>query len=83
MHTVYSLNGDTIIPFYSVQEWMDHWDELFERVEIDNETVGVYDNNNYCLFAPLSDWMNDTDTDPYQLSVVRSIAKDQAAQYSA
>ena len=54
MHTNYALHGDTIIPYYSIQEWVDHWDELFERVEVERETIGVYDNNNYCLFVPFT-----------------------------
>ena len=54
MHTNYSLHGDDIIPYYSIQEWIDNWDELFNRVEVERETIGVYDNNNYCLFVPFS-----------------------------
>lgn len=54
MHTNYSLQGDDIIPYYSIQEWVDNWDELFNRVEVEREIIGVYDNNNYCLFVPFS-----------------------------
>ena len=54
MHTNYALHGDNIIPYYSVQEWVNNWDELFERVEVDRETIGIYDNNKYCLFVPFS-----------------------------
>lgn len=54
MHTNYALHGDKIIPYYSIQEWIIHWDELFERVDVEHETIGVYDDNNYCLFVPFS-----------------------------
>ena len=30
MHTNYSLQGDDIIPYYSIQEWVDNWDELLQ-----------------------------------------------------
>jgi len=54
MHTNYALHGDDIIPYYSIQEWVNNWDALFERVEVERETIGVYDNNNYCLFVPFT-----------------------------
>ena len=63
MHTNYSLHGDDIIPYYSIQEWIDNWDELFNRVEVERETIGVYDNNNYCLFVPFTQAAQDWETD--------------------
>lgn len=41
--------------FYTVEEWQENWEELFERVE-NGETLGVIDENgNKAVMVPIDD----------------------------
>ena len=44
------------IPFYTIQYWQEHMDELLERVE-QGEHIGVEDTStgNQAVFVPLDD----------------------------
>lgn len=52
-HTEFAQYGGEQIPFYSVQEWQDNFDELFDRVENGRETIGIYDGTNRAIMIPI------------------------------
>ena len=43
------------IPFYTVEHWQEHWDELMDRVE-NGETIGIEnENGDKAVMVPADD----------------------------